>query len=49
MSQPTVSHRMRLLADPGLVSRDQCGKWAYYFFVDKSLQAPRGSRTLAAR
>lgn len=30
LSQPTVSHHMRLLVDVGLVSRDQRGKWAYY-------------------
>jgi ArsR family transcriptional regulator len=30
LSQGTVSHHMKLLADAGLVSRDQRGKWAYY-------------------
>lgn len=30
LSQPTVSHHMKLLVDSGLVSRDQRGKWAYY-------------------
>lgn len=30
LSQPTVSHHMKLLVDVGLVSRDQRGKWAYY-------------------
>ncbi|MGV0744522.1 metalloregulator ArsR/SmtB family transcription factor [Mycolicibacterium sp. XJ870] len=30
LSQPTVSHHMKLLVDGGLVSRDQRGKWAYY-------------------
>ncbi|MGD9515307.1 MULTISPECIES: ArsR/SmtB family transcription factor [Mycolicibacterium] len=25
-----MSHHMKLLVDRGLVSRDQCGKWAYY-------------------
>jgi len=30
LSQPTVSHHMRMLVDAGLVSRDQRGKWAYY-------------------
>ena len=30
LSQPTVSHHMKLLVDAGLVSRDQRGKWVYY-------------------
>lgn len=30
LAQPTVSHHMKLLADAGLVTRDQRGKWAYY-------------------
>lgn len=30
LSQPTVSHHMKLLVDSGLVGRDQRGKWAYY-------------------
>ncbi|MGD9516651.1 winged helix-turn-helix transcriptional regulator [Mycolicibacterium vanbaalenii] len=30
LSQPTVSHHMKLLVDAGLVSREQRGRWAYY-------------------
>jgi ArsR family transcriptional regulator len=30
LSQPTVSHHMKLLVEAGLVTRDQRGKWAYY-------------------
>ncbi len=30
LTQGTVSHHMKLLAEAGLVSRDQRGKWAYY-------------------
>lgn len=30
LSQPTVSHHMRLLVDAGLVAREQRGRWAYY-------------------
>lgn len=30
VSQPTVSHHLRILLDAGLVERDQRGKWAYY-------------------
>jgi len=28
--QSTVSHHMKLLADTGLVQREQRGKWAFY-------------------
>jgi ArsR family transcriptional regulator len=30
VSQPTVSHHLKVLSDVGLVSRDQRGKWVYY-------------------
>ena len=37
LSQPTVSHHMKQLADAGLVNREQRGKWAYYRIVDDAL------------
>ncbi len=30
LSQPTVSHHMKLLVAAGLVSADKRGKWTYY-------------------
>lgn len=39
LSQPTVSHHMKLLTDAGLISREQRGKWAYYRVVDETLTA----------
>jgi ArsR family transcriptional regulator len=39
LSQPTVSHHMKVLADSGLVTREQRGKWAYYRIVDGALAA----------
>lgn len=30
LSQPTVSHHMKILVDAGLVTREQRGRWAYY-------------------
>lgn len=39
LSQPTVSHHMKLLAEAGLVAREQRGRWAYYRVVDASLEA----------
>jgi ArsR family transcriptional regulator len=37
LSQGTVSHHMKILADAGLVSRDQRGKWAYYRVINSTL------------
>jgi ArsR family transcriptional regulator, arsenate/arsenite/antimonite-responsive transcriptional repressor len=37
LSQPTVSHHMKQLADAGLVTRRQRGKWAYYRIVEDAL------------
>ena len=39
LSQPTVSHHMRRLAEAGLVSREQRGKWVYFRVVDQTLNA----------
>jgi ArsR family transcriptional regulator, arsenate/arsenite/antimonite-responsive transcriptional repressor len=30
LSQPTVSHHLKLLHEAGLLDRDQRGRWAYY-------------------
>ncbi len=39
LSQPTVSHHMKLLVEAGLVTREQRGRWAYYRVVDGALGA----------
>ena len=39
LSQPTVSHHMKLLVDAGLLHREQRGKWAYYRLVPGALDA----------
>ncbi len=39
LSQPTVSHHLRLLVEAGLVSREQRGRWAYYRIVEPTLDA----------
>jgi ArsR family transcriptional regulator len=39
LSQPTVSHHMKILVEAGLLSRDQRGKWAHYRLVDGALEA----------
>lgn len=30
LSQPTVSHHLKVLVDAGLLTRDKRGRWAYY-------------------
>lgn len=39
LTQPTVSHHMKVLADAGLVTREQRGKWAYYRVDGDALRA----------
>ncbi|MGW9114451.1 metalloregulator ArsR/SmtB family transcription factor [Microbacterium sp. NPDC055683] len=38
LSQPTVSHHMKLLVDAGLANREQRGRWAYYRVVTDALE-----------
>jgi ArsR family transcriptional regulator, arsenate/arsenite/antimonite-responsive transcriptional repressor len=49
VSQPTVSHHMRLLVDAGLLEREQRGKWAYYRLVPGALDALAGLLSRVAR
>jgi len=39
LSQPTVSHHLKVLVDAGLLTRDKRGVWAYYALVPGSLDA----------
>lgn len=39
LSQPTVSHHLKVLVDAGLVTRDKRGVWAYYALVPGALAA----------
>jgi ArsR family transcriptional regulator len=43
LSQPTVSHHLKVLADAGLIVREQRGKWAYYSLVPGALDAIAGA------
>jgi ArsR family transcriptional regulator len=45
LSQPTVSHHLKVLADAGLIVREQRGKWAYYSLVPGALEAIAGALT----
>jgi ArsR family transcriptional regulator len=39
LSQPTVSHHMKILVEAGLLEREQRGKWAYYRLVPGAVDA----------
>ncbi|RCK71068.1 transcriptional regulator [Desertihabitans brevis] len=41
LSQPTVSHHLKLLTDAGVLIRQQRGRWAYYRVVPETLAATR--------
>ncbi|MCR8670045.1 metalloregulator ArsR/SmtB family transcription factor [Agrococcus sp. HG114] len=43
LSQGTVSHHMKLLAEAGFVEREQRGRWAYYSIADGALEAAAGA------
>jgi ArsR family transcriptional regulator, arsenate/arsenite/antimonite-responsive transcriptional repressor len=45
LSQPTVSHHLKILVDAGLLEREQRGKWAYYRLVPGALDALAGILT----
>lgn len=37
LSQPTVSHHLKILVDAGILTREQRGRWAYYRLVPATL------------
>jgi ArsR family transcriptional regulator len=41
LSQPTVSHHLKVLVDSGLLEREQRGRWAYFRVVPEQLHALR--------
>lgn len=47
LSQPTVSHHLKILVEAGLLERTQRGKWAYYRIVPAALDALAGVFTRA--
>jgi ArsR family transcriptional regulator len=38
LSQPTVSHHLKVLRDAGLVDSERQGLWAYYYVIPNALQ-----------
>ncbi|TFC43143.1 transcriptional regulator [Cryobacterium sp. TMT1-21] len=42
LSQPTVSHHLKVLVDAGILTRDKRGTWAYYRLVPGALDSLAG-------
>ena len=38
LSQPTVSHHLKVLRDAGLVGSERRGLWAYYYVIPDALE-----------
>jgi ArsR family transcriptional regulator len=54
LSQPTVSHHMKVLVDAGLLQREKRGKWVHFSVIPEALRDlsdqlanPRGALTRA--
>ena len=43
LSQPTISHHLKVLREAGLVEASRRGTWAYYRLVPKAIDALRGA------
>ncbi|SRR5579862_320297 len=41
LSQPTISHHLKILRDAGLVEAERRGTWAYYRLVPDAIDALR--------
>lgn len=41
LSQPTISHHLRILREAGLVEADRRGTWAYYRLVPDAIDSLR--------
>jgi ArsR family transcriptional regulator, arsenate/arsenite/antimonite-responsive transcriptional repressor len=48
LSQPTISHHLRLLREAGLVRSDKRGAWVYYAIDDERVASIPGLRALLA-
>jgi ArsR family transcriptional regulator len=43
LSQPTISHHLKILREAGLVESTRRGTWAYYRVVPEAIDALRGA------
>jgi ArsR family transcriptional regulator len=48
LSQPTVSHHLKLLHQAGLLEREKRGAWVYYRVIPARLETIRAALTTAA-
>jgi len=48
ISQPTVSHHLKVLYDAGLIERERRGTWVYYRIVPERLTALRDALALSS-
>jgi ArsR family transcriptional regulator, arsenate/arsenite/antimonite-responsive transcriptional repressor len=39
LTQPTISHHLKILVDAGIFTRDKRGVWAYYALVPSTMDA----------
>jgi ArsR family transcriptional regulator, arsenate/arsenite/antimonite-responsive transcriptional repressor len=39
LTQPTISHHLKILVDAGIFTRDKRGVWAYYAIVPSAMDA----------
>jgi ArsR family transcriptional regulator, arsenate/arsenite/antimonite-responsive transcriptional repressor len=39
LTQPTISHHLKILVDAGIFTRDKRGTWAYYALVPAAMDA----------
>ena len=42
LTQPTISHHLKVLVDAGIFTRDKRGVWAYYALVPEAMNALAG-------
>jgi len=48
LTQPTISHHLKVLVDAGIFTRDQRGKWAYHALVPGALDAVSAALSASA-
>jgi len=48
LSQPTVSHHLKVLSDAGLLAREKRGTWVFYQLVPERMRAVRDALAMPA-
>jgi ArsR family transcriptional regulator len=43
LSQPTVSHHLKVLTEAGLVGREKRGRWVYYWLLPEPIELLRAA------